>query len=157
MHGSCTGGRRRILPYDPLSVVYFSSDIMSIFMKRNKWWIGFRGPDGKWHREAIGACHKLAEQVLAKRKAEVVEGRFFPDRASSSKSFTDIAEKYWDLHLKHTKSNSWRYMLERTKERFKGMKACQVRPEDVLTYYNEITTRATNATANRYRGPSRLS
>lgn len=123
---------------------------MAIFWRGGKWWIGYRGLDARWHREAISADKTFAKQVLSKRKAEVLERRFFPARATSDNPFCSIADKFWFLHGQHLKSKSWFCMFKKVKEALDPKKIGRITAADVQQFYNEIASRTSNSTANRY-------
>ncbi len=123
---------------------------MAIFKKRGKYWIGFRGLDGKRHREPIGSTHTLAREVLAKRLAEVAEGKHFPGRVANGKPFAALLDKYWSLHGQTLRSRSWAGMLERIRSRFAGKRIADVTTTGVQGFYNEVAAAASHSTANRH-------
>lgn len=58
------------------------------------WWIRYADQFGRIHREKIGP-KKLAISAYQKRKTEVREGRFFPERLKRrAVSFSEIAQKF---------------------------------------------------------------
>lgn len=123
---------------------------MAIFKKQGVWWIDFY-VCGKRKRERVGHSHKLAEEVLHKRKLEVAEGRFFPDRQKKSTSFREISEQYWKLHGQHLRSaTTWQYMLKKITDRFGNKSTGDISVAEIQAFYNEIRARASVSTANRY-------
>jgi len=122
---------------------------MAIFKKQGVWWIDFYAC-GQRKREKIGHSHKLAEEVLHKRKMEIAEGKYFPERQTKTVSFRDISEKYWKLHGQHLRSASWRYMLKEVTDRFGNKSAGDISVADIQAFYNELRARASTSTANRH-------
>lgn len=112
------------------------------------WWISYNA-NGKRIRESVGPSKSLAKEVLAKRKNEISEGRFFDTRKTRGVTFRAIADKYWELHGQHLRSNAWRYMLTEVVTRFGDKPAGDISIADLQAYYNEIRARASISTANR--------
>jgi integrase len=129
---------------------------MAVYRRNGSWFIGYPIGNGKYRREKIGANHALAKEVLAKRLAEVAEGRFFPGRAANAKKFGEFAKRFWDLHARHLRGRSWRLMHRDAEKRFGKMSMGRVGAADIQKYYNEIASRASNATANRHLSLLRL-
>lgn len=50
-----------------------------VFPRDGCWWVRYKDADGREHREKVGP-KKLAEEVYAKRRSQVAEGKFFPER-----------------------------------------------------------------------------
>lgn len=122
---------------------------MAIFKKQGAWWIDFY-VCGKRKRERVGSSHKLAEEVLHKRKLEIAEGRFFPERQAQNVLFKDISEQYWRMHGQHLRSISWHYILKEATDRFGSKAVGNITVADLQAYYNEIRARASTSTANRH-------
>ena len=122
---------------------------MAIFKRQGAWWIDFY-VCGKRKREKVGLSHKLAEEVLHKRKLEIAEGRFFPERQTKTTSFQSITGQYWKLHGQHLRSASWQYMLKEITDRFGNKPAGDISVADIQAFYNEIRARASTSTANRH-------
>jgi integrase len=77
--------------------------------KRGKqWWIDFMYK-GKRYREAVGPDEELAQDVLAKRKVEVRENRFFPDkrREPDPIKFHEFGKEYLQWARANKKPSSW--------------------------------------------------
>lgn len=124
---------------------------MAIFKKRGKYWVSFRGADGKRHRQPVGPSHALAKEVLAKKQAEAAEQKFFPARATNATLFSEIAEKYWKLHGPKVRARTWRYVSEKLLARFGERKTGQITSAEVQAYLNEIIGRGKAAsTANKH-------
>ncbi len=71
-----------------------------IFQRRETWYIDFTY-QGKRYREAVGPDEDLALDVLSKRKVEIRENRFFPDKQTGPDPirFHDFAKEYlkWSI------------------------------------------------------------
>ena len=66
-----------------------------------KWWVSY-SVGGKLYREA-GGTKAQATALLAKRKAEIFEGRHFPDKKQSDLTFAGLRD-LWLEHAAHKKS-----------------------------------------------------
>jgi integrase len=130
---------------------------MAIFKKNGRVWIGYRGADGKRHRESlgVGASVALAKEVLAKRLAAAAEKKHFPGRVAQQTPFRDVAEKFWELHGQHLRAKGWRQMLDAIIKAFGDKKIGQITVGDVQRLHNSIAARGrpgSPSTANRYLG-----
>ncbi|MDD2804973.1 MAG: site-specific integrase [Elusimicrobiales bacterium] len=123
---------------------------MAIFKKQDTWWIDYYA-NGTRKREKIGTSHKLAQEVLAKRKVEIAEGKFFPERQKKTISFSEMADLYWELHGKQVPSAvGIFYHLKQLKAFFASKPLEQISVPDVLQYLNGIKEKCSAATANRH-------
>ena len=128
---------------------------MAIFKKQGVWWIDFY-VGGKRKRERVGSSHKLAEEVLCKRKLEIAEGKYFPLRQSKTITFTDMADLYWELHARQISSAQVTgYTLKRLKGFFGAKEMDKITVPDILQYLNGVKERASAATANRHHNTLR--
>lgn len=68
---------------------------MGVFQRGNQWWIEFRYKN-KRYREAVGPDKDLARDVLGKRRNEIRENRFYPDKLKDPDPvrFHDFASEY---------------------------------------------------------------
>lgn len=123
---------------------------MSVFKKRNKYWILYRLPNRKWRREPVGTSYALAKEVEAKRKAEVAEGRYFPERIADKRTFQSISDQYFKLHGPNLRSTTWKYMSPRINKYFAAKPICNITPEDIQCFYSQIEAATSTSTANRY-------
>jgi len=62
-------------------------------LKNQSWYIDY-GVNGTRKREAIGSNKHLAEEVIAKRRTQIYEGRFFDIKKDSQFSVDEIAEDF---------------------------------------------------------------
>ncbi|MFH1619795.1 MAG: site-specific integrase [bacterium] len=122
---------------------------MSIFRKQGVYWIDYY-VDGRRKRERIGSSRKLAHEVLHKRKAEIAEGRFFPERRQKSITFREMADKYWRLRGQYFRSNSWRYMLPKIVQALGTNPLRNISVADLQEFYNQMREQTSVANANRY-------
>ena len=75
------------------------------------WWIRYADQYGKIHREKIGP-KSFAKSAYQKRKTEVREGRFFPDKFKKRQApFSEVAQDF----LKHSKKVKRSYGHDRTR------------------------------------------
>lgn len=129
---------------------------MAVFQRNGAWWIGYPLGNGKYRRERVGSSHALAKEVLAKRRAEIAERKFFPARAANVVKFGEFADKFWELHGQNLRGKSWRHLVGVLKGRFGQLSMAGVKPSDIQRYYNEVMHRASAATANRHLSLLRL-
>ena len=123
---------------------------MGVFRRQNVWWIDYYA-SGQRKRERVGPSHRLAENVLAKRKAEVAEGKFFPERKTANVTFAEAARTFWEQHARHKKSaHSMKLRLDRLVAIFGSRKLTDITPLMVQEMRNGIKSGASVATANRY-------
>ena len=123
---------------------------MAVFKRGDKWWIDYYAK-GARHREMIGPSARLAKEVLCKRKLEIAEGKFFPERSKPSITFAEMADLYWELHAKQKPSAAFtQRILKRLKSVFGSQKLDQIAIPDILRYINEVKDKTSAATANRY-------
>jgi site-specific recombinase XerD len=79
---------------------------MGLYKRGNTWWIDYY-IDGQRVRENTNTTSKRrAEDMLAKIRTEVVEGRLNLQRVRSSPSFSDFSEKYLEYSLQNKKPSS---------------------------------------------------
>lgn len=97
---------------------------MGIIKKGGSWFIDYR-VEGRRRREKIGASKKLAETVLAKRQADIAEGRFLDRKRIPKIRFEDYAVEY-QVYSKANKRNygrecyTIRHLLKALGNRFLG-------------------------------------
>ncbi len=68
---------------------------MSIYKRGEQWWIEYQYKK-KRYREAVGPDEDLAQDVLSKRRVEIRENRFFPEKVKPPEpiTFHDFAKEY---------------------------------------------------------------
>jgi len=114
---------------------------MAVFEKNGAWWIDYRY-EGQRKRERIGSSKRLAEQVLAKRKVEIAEGKFLDKRKEHTTKLCDLIDRY----LKHTKDKKRSHVRD---------KNAAVHVKD---FFGQKTVGSVNAAAiENYRAQRKLS
>lgn len=113
---------------------------MSGLLKRGStWYIRYRF-EGKDKWEAIGASKRQAELVLAKRKAEIKEHKYFPTPEGYSWTFNRLLERYVE-YSKVTKKPSTcasdGYLLPHLREAFGTLLLKDITPDKVNLYLEE--------------------
>lgn len=77
---------------------------MRVYLRNGQWWIdyAYRDPSGapRRKRESIGPNRRMAETVLAKRQAEIIEGKYLDPRRFKPLTFEEFAREYEEKHLK---------------------------------------------------------
>jgi integrase len=75
--------------------------------KPGEYWICYFDQHGRRHREKIGPSLKLAQAAYRKRKTEIREGKFFPDKLNRrSVLFREIALEFLEHSRKFKRSHS---------------------------------------------------
>lgn len=123
---------------------------MSIFKKRGKWWVGASAPDGRWIRRSVGSSYTLARQVEAKLKAEIAEGKFFPERTANKQTFESLSAQYLKLHGPNLRSVVWKHLIPHINAEI-GTKAIGgITAQDIQAFCNKVEARTSASTANRH-------
>jgi hypothetical protein len=79
-----------------------------IFVRNGEYWIRYADQHGKIHREKIGPFLEPAKAAVEKRRSDVREGKFFPDRIKQRTIlFGEIAEEY--LEYAEKTKRDWRH------------------------------------------------
>lgn len=80
---------------------------MAIYLRGNQWWIELRY-QGKRYREAVGPDRELAIDVLAKRRVEIRENKFFPQKQKPLKpiNFHDFIKEYLPISFANKKQST---------------------------------------------------
>lgn len=120
---------------------------MAVFKKQGVYWIDYYA-QGQRKRERIGLSAKLAQEVLYKRKLEVAEGKFFPERRKPTITFSEMAAKFMELHGQY-RAVSWKYMLAKIVKIFGPKRLDAITVEELQQYYHQKSNETSVATANR--------
>ena len=122
---------------------------MAIFEKQGVYWIDyyFRG---KRIREKVGHSKTLAKQAFAKRKAEIAEAKFFPDRKKSSITFKEFAGTFWKLYGQYKRWVSLPYMHKRVTEEFGARHLDEMTVPVAMDFLNKIRESTSVTNSNRY-------
>ena len=103
------------------------------------------------YRETFLGGKTLGKTMLAKRKMEAIEGKFFPQRQKQKLTFAEAADKYWSSHLSKKKSaGKLKYTLNAIKKYFGNRPLACITTDDVQQFYNERLEETSPSTANRH-------
>ena len=114
------------------------------------WWVRYADENGRIHREKVGT-KSLALKVYQKRKTEVQERRFFPERIRRREP--SVAEAI-DSYLARTENRlschgNYVHYASLWKAALPGKTLRQVVPGDIERYANRRVAEVSKATANR--------
>ena len=114
------------------------------------WWVRYADENGRLHREKVGP-KGLARKVYEKRKTEVQERRFFPERIRRRETMlADFIDDY--LSRVKGKLRSYRDYVRNGsvwKAVFKGKTLRQILPGDIDRYVAQRIDRVSVASVNR--------
>jgi hypothetical protein len=116
-------------------------------------WIRYVDQFGKLHREKVGP-KSLAKAAYRKRKTEIREGKFFPEKVQRRREmlFCEMAKLYLEEHAKVNK-RSWKTDEERLKrliERFGDMRLSEITRQDFERFRAMLAQEVSHSTVNRY-------
>ena len=116
------------------------------------WWIRYTDQFGKLHREKVGP-KSLAQAAYQKRKTEIREGKFFPEKIQRKKEllFKDMATMYIEEHAKVNKG-SWKtdvYNMKSLLEFFGDKSLSEISQQDIERFRSMLIRDLTPATVNR--------
>ena len=110
---------------------------MSVFKKGNAWYVDYY-VDGRRKREAAGPNKREAEAILAKRKTQVREGKFFDVRREGRTTFDELAKMYIELHSRVNKRPRTHQRdlvsLVHLQNDFGGMRLADISPQLIERY-----------------------
>ncbi|MFH2203092.1 MAG: site-specific integrase [Elusimicrobiota bacterium] len=115
-----------------------------------RWWIGYKLPNGRYRREPVGFKHKQAREVLAKRIGQSVDGREFTERKAMRQKFSALMDWFWSLYGCKYKSPSWKAYKNRLLARFGNRLVGDISGEDVIRFYDAEGRRTSPQNANRH-------
>ena len=110
---------------------------VSMFKRGGVWWTCIR-PNGKKRQVSLETGNKkLAKEIEAKIKADILEGRYFDNRKSCQKTVDEMLEKLVEEHgptvsfrMRSSYSTSKKHLLRF----FGGWIAASVSPKDIYAY-----------------------
>ena len=77
-----------------------------VFQRDGLFWICYADQNGKFHREKVGPFIKQAQSAYQKRKSEVREGKFFPEKVRQRPIlFSEVAQDFLDCSKKFKRSH----------------------------------------------------
>jgi len=123
--------------------VYFRSGIA---------YISYHDDHGKQVRESTGqGSAKFAETLLAKRKTEVAEGRYFPTRQFERVTCSELLNDWWEKHGQHTASR-FHYHLPKVRQWFGDRRAREIDADLVQDFLDNFQREGYAASSiNKYR------
>ena len=128
-----------------------SSRLRGTVYRRKDWYgIAYTDPSGRRIRKKIGPDRRLAERALAKRLGEIAEGIEFPRQAANQLPFSELADRYWELHGRNLRSRSWKCIVNQAKKHFGRKPICSITAADIESYRNKINDKTSPATSNRH-------
>ncbi len=119
------------------------------------WWIRYADQFGRIHREKTGSKN-LAIAAYQKRKTEVREARFFPDRLRRRDTgFSEIAKDALEYSRSNKSPQSFKddcWRMETLLAWFRNRAAGEITPQEIERKLAELTEKGRKpATLNRYR------
>ena len=117
------------------------------------WWIRYADQFGKLHREKVGP-RSLAIDAYRKRKTEIREGKFFPEKVQRKREmlFRDMAKLYLNEHSK-VNNRSWRTdktRSDRLIKYFGNTPLSRITKQDVERFRSVLAKELAPATVNRH-------
>ncbi|MFX0198538.1 MAG: hypothetical protein ACFFCW_20655, partial [Candidatus Hodarchaeota archaeon] len=117
------------------------------------WWVRYCDQYGRLHREKVGP-KGLAKTVYQKRKTEVREGKFFPEKAKRKREmlFKDMVRLYLEDHARSNKRSHRddSYRAKRLVEAFGDKPLSEISTQDVERFKASMAREISHATTNRY-------
>ena len=126
-----------------------------VFVRNGEYWIRYADQYGKLHREKVGPFLEQAKAAVEKRRSEIREGKFFPDKVRQRVvPFSEIARDFL-AHSKHTK-RSYGHDVSRSETLLRLWRDCPLLDLSPGRIERDLAERAeqeewTPATYNRHR------
>jgi len=119
---------------------YLKTGKKGIF-RRGENWVIDKSFDGERMYQRLPGNIPLAlvEKILAKKTADLIEGRFFPGQAGGSLTITDVLNFYWQERMEPKMSRLRSQGLTRKEKHIKGCKYLLTRVAD---YFGNIPVRS---------------
>ncbi len=118
-----------------------------------KWWICYADQYGHMHREKVGP-KGLAKKAYEKRKTQIREGMFFPEKLGQKKDmlFKDMAKLYLEEHSKVNKRSYVTdvYYMRRLTQSFGEKALSEITVQDVERLKGRLAQEIAVATVNRH-------
>ena len=93
---------------------------MGLYLRGKTYWFKINASEGRIQRSTGTANKRLAENIYAKAKTEIIEGRWFKEQdKKSDPSFLELAEEYENWMQGRYRSNFKVYIISQLKERFR--------------------------------------
>ncbi|MFQ5842626.1 MAG: tyrosine-type recombinase/integrase [Thermodesulfobacteriota bacterium] len=131
---------------------------MGLFEKvkgSGEWWIRYADQYSHIHREKVGP-KSLAQKAYEKRKTDIREGKFFPEKLGQRRDmlFRDVAKLYLEDHSKVNKRSypTDCYNMRRLTQTFGEKALSEIGPQDVEKFKARLKKEVSIATTNRHLG-----
>jgi integrase len=112
--------------------------IKGVYIRKGTAYIRYQDETGDIVRESTHQRNlKVAETILAKRKADVAMRTNFSTRQYEDVRFGNLIEQWWTLHGQHTRSR-FEYRLPRIKERFAKLRAREITSDRVEEFLRTL-------------------
>lgn len=124
---------------------------MGIFRKNGKFWIDYYDEARRRYRECIGTNRKAAEQALAIRKAEILQGRFNYKKDKGKDLLSDFAQTYLAEYSRVNKRSYERDIssVKALTKFFGNKKLNEIQPFDIERYKTQREKEVAKASINR--------
>jgi len=129
---------------------------MGLFEKAKgsgQWWIRYADQYGHIHREKVGP-KSLAKKAYEKRKTDIREGKFFPEKLGRRKDmlFKDMAKLYLEDHSRVNKKSHATdcYNMGRLNQAFGDKGLSEISVQDVERLKGRLAQEVSVATVNRH-------
>ena len=123
---------------------------MPIRKRGNIWYVDYYAY-GRRIRERIGVNRKLAEDILRKRKTQVIENRYLDIRRNEKVKFEDFSNTFLESHSKPNKK-SWKsdfFNFKCLTLFFGGRYLYEITPKDIEQFKVKRKEKVSSATVNR--------
>lgn len=107
-------------------------------VKRGKYWCMRFTYQGRQVRRTTGtADRRLAEAILGKVRAQIVEGRWFETLEEKTRTFDELMERYLTEHaVKKSEPRHYRGYFNSLKVFFRGRTLAEITPKLIVEYKN---------------------
>ena len=111
---------------------------MGLVKRNNTWWMSFTYQGQQVRRSTGTADRRMADAILGKVKAQIIEGRFFEKPKEESRTFSELMDRYSTEHAAR-RANSRRNGTSVTHLRayFGNPKLSQITPKHIVAYKNK--------------------
>ena len=75
---------------------------MGLVKRGTTWWMSFTYQGQQVRRSTGTADKRMAEAILGKVKAQIIEGRFFEKPEEESRTFSELMDRYLREHASRT-------------------------------------------------------
>lgn len=123
---------------------------MGIYKKNGNYFIDYRDENRKRHREKVGPDYKRAQEALAARKGEIVQGRFGLKGEKPSLRLRDFSNRYLEYSRTNKKSHERDFhSLKHLNAYFGNKRLAEITPWLIEKYKRKRSKEAKPATVNR--------